>query len=139
MTKARRPTLYIVMALRRRYGQALGMIAAGEDRTADLAHLGAVILMFAPDTDLAAIAPIRPYKPHRERWSRTALRILRTANHPLRATELARLVMSAHGVDPNDEARLFSISCGLQAVLGRLARRGMIAVSGKPRRWSVAS
>src|SRR5258708_38445348 len=92
MTKARRPNLYLVMALRRRYGQAKG---AGN--ASDVEHLGAVILMFEPGADLAAIAPIRLYKPHRERWSRTALHILRTANAPMRARELARRVMAEHG------------------------------------------
>ncbi|SRR5258708_5082816 len=133
MTKARRPNLYLVMALRRRYGQAKG---AGN--ASDVEHLGAVILMFEPGADLAAIAPIRLYKPHRERWSRTALHILRTANAPMRARELARRVMAEHGADPDDEARLFSIQCSVQAVLGRLADQGAVVISGKPRRWSIA-
>src|SRR3984957_3871397 len=114
--KARRPNLYLVMALKRRYGQAKGAHDA-----AAVDHLGAVILMFEPGADLAAIPSIRPYKAHRERWSRTALHVLRTANAPMRARELARRVMALPGVDPNDEARLFSIQCTVQAVLGRLA------------------
>jgi hypothetical protein len=48
------------------------------------------------------------------------------------------MVMTARGVDPADHARMLSISCGLQAVLGRLADEGLVAVTGKPRRWAIA-
>jgi hypothetical protein len=139
--KARRPNLYVIAALRRKYGQLLGVQAHGDlghNQVADdLAHVGAVIAMFDPQMDLAAIPPIRPYKPHRERWSRTALRILRKAQRPLRARELARMVMREHGVPLDDHKRLLSISCGLQAVLGRLETEGLIYTVGKPRRWAI--
>jgi hypothetical protein len=141
--KARRPNLYVINALRRRYGLLTGALtsgAMGHNQVADdLAHLGAVILMFDPKMDLAAIPPIRPYKPHRERWSRTALRILRTSDRPLRARELARMVMAAHRVPLDDHKRLLSISCGLQAVLGRLEAEGLVVTTGKPRRWAIAA
>ena len=141
--KARRPNLYVINALRRKYGQLLGVQASGaigHNQVADdLAHVGAVILMFDPQMDLAAIPLVRPYKPHRERWSRTALRILRTAQRPLRARELARMVMREHGVPLDDQKRLVSITCGLQAVLGRLADQGIVAATGKPRRWAISA
>lgn len=124
---------YVVSALRRKYAELKGR----EDAEA-MAHVGATLRLFSPAEDLAAIPAVRPYKAERERWSRTALSILRTAEKPLRARELARLVMVAHGVDPTDQARLVSISCGLQAVLRRLADQGVMAVSGKPRRWALA-
>jgi hypothetical protein len=140
--KARRPNLYVIAALRRKYGQLAGVLAHGDlghNQVADdLAHVGAVILMFDPQMDLAAIPLIRPYKPHRERWSRTALRILRTSDKPLRARELARMVMVAHAVPLDDHKRLLSISCGLQGVLGRLEAEGLVVTSGKPRRWAIA-
>ena len=138
--KARRPYLYVINALRLKYGRLKGLLAAnaGSNQLAsDLAHVGAVLLMFDPGADLDAIPVRRPYKPHRERWSWTALRILRTADRPLRARELARMVMVAQGVDPTDHGRLVSISCGLQGVLGRLAAQGLVYTVGKPRRWAV--
>lgn len=141
MTKARRPNLYVVAALKRKYGQCKGQLAdlfSERDRIkADMAHLGAVLVMFEPDIDLAAIRAIRPYKPGRGRWNRTALEILRKANHPLRAFELARMVMSAQGVPP-DRDTLFSIGYSLQAVLARLQVQGLVTATGKPRRWSIA-
>lgn len=80
MTKARRPNLYVIAALRRKYGQLLGVQAGlleNNQVADDVAHVGALILMFDPNMDLATIPLIRPFKPHRERWSRTALRIMR--------------------------------------------------------------
>lgn len=129
---------HVLSALKRRYGQALGMLRQDPTQAeADLAHLTAVIAMFNPAEDLAAIRPIRPYKVDRERWNRTVLTILKGADRPLRAMELARLVLVAHGIDPTDERRLFSISCSLQAVLGRLAAKGLVSFAGKPRRWTL--
>lgn len=129
---------HVLSALKRRYAQTLGLIrigAAGADD--DLAHLAAVIAMFNPDEDLAAIRAVRPYKAERERWHRSVLRALKAADRPLRARELARLVMAAHGIDPGDHECLLSISCGLQVTLRRLAERGLVQISGKPRRWAV--
>ncbi len=141
MTKARRPYLYVINALRQKYGKLKGLLIAtpsSNQMIDDLAHVGAVLLMFDPETDLAAVPVIRPYKAKRERWSRTVLQVLRKADRPLRATELARMVMALHGVDPDDHERLFSISCSLQAVLGRLADQGIVTITGSPRRWAVA-
>ena len=84
-----------------------------------------------------AIRVIRPYKPVRGRWNGTALELLRKANHPLKAFELERIVMSAQGVAP-DRRTLFSIGYSLQAVLARLEAPGLIKATGKPRRWSVS-
>ncbi|WP_332770957.1 hypothetical protein [Phenylobacterium sp.] len=130
---------HVLSALKRRYGQALGMLRGEPAQAkADLAHLTAVIRMFNPAEDLAAIPPIRPYKANRERWNRTVLNILKAADRPLKAMELARLVLVAHGIDPTDQRRLFSISCSLQAVLGRLTAKGLVGATGKPRRWAIA-
>ena len=140
MTKARRPYLYVINALRLKYGRLKGQAAASpwsNQLASDLAHVGAVLLMFDPDAELDAIPVRRPYKPHRERSSWTALGILRTSPKPLKARELARMVMAAQGVDPNDRRRLISISCGLPIVLGRLVRQGLVYTVGKPRRWAV--
>jgi hypothetical protein len=65
--------------------------------------------------------------------------MLKAADRPLRARELARLVMMDRGVPLDDHKRLLSISCGLQAVLGRLAEKGLVSVAGKPRRWAIVS
>lgn len=143
MTKARRPNLYVIAALKRKYGERRGEFAGRDMLTdcerikTDMAHLGAVLAMFEPGVNLAAIRPWRPYKPHRGRWSRTALDILQRANRPLRAYELARLVMSEQGMEA-DRRTMFSIGCSLQAVLARLQGQGLVTAHGKPRQWAIS-
>ena len=132
------------MALKRRYAQAKGALFASDlfaDReklAADMAHLGAVVVMFDPKADLAAIKPIRPYRANRRVWTRTALDILRTSDRPLRTWELARKVMAKHGVPLDDKGALFSIGCSLQAVLRKRVEEGTVRRSGKPPYWSAA-
>ena len=126
---------YLLFGLRRLYAQTLGYIRAGEDRAADLAHIAHVIRLVAPDTDLAAIRPVRPYKPHRHEWSRAALDILRVEGRPMAARELARRVIVSEGGEASD---LSSVECCLHAVLGRLEGQGVIRAQGSPKRWRVA-
>ncbi len=124
---------YVVTALRRKYAELKGRSDAE-----GMAHVGATLVMFSPGEDLAKIAAVRPYKADRERWSRTALSIMRDDRTPLRARELARKVMAAQGVDTSDTKRLVTIACSLQITLGRLAEQGLVEISGKPRRWALA-
>ncbi len=123
---------YVVTALRRKYAELLGLQDAQ-----GVAHVGATLLIFAPGEDLSAIAPVRPYKVERERWLPTVLDVLRTADHPMKAREIARRVMRLHGLEP-DHNRVVAISCGLQGTLGRLAEEGLVRAVGKPRRWTVS-
>jgi|GEM_PF-3091158 len=107
---------------------------------ADLTNLAAVIRMFSPDENLAAIRPVGPTRligsadigPCFNKRSKGA-------DRPLRAPELARLVMLAQGIDLGDQGRLLSISCGLQAVLGKLEVRGFVSITGKLRRLPASS
>jgi hypothetical protein len=139
---SQRPNIYAMAALKRAYGERLGrandLLADRFRLITELHHLAAVMRMLDPNVELAAIRPIRPYKPRRSRWSRTALKILREANEPMRGRDLARRVMSERGIDPNDFRTMVSIECSMQAVLLRLARRGLVVMSGKPRRWAIA-
>lgn len=129
-------------ALKRAYGERLGraadLLADRERLKAELAHLAAVMRMFDPGIDVAAIPGIRPHRPDRGRWNRTALKILREANAPMRGRDLARRVMLAQGLDPSDHKRRCSIEASMQSVLLRLARMGLVQITGKPRRWSIA-
>ncbi len=71
-------TPFVVSALRRKYAEVKGR---GDAEA--MAHVGATLLMFAPDEDLTQIGAIRPHKAVRERWTVTALGILRRANAPM--------------------------------------------------------
>jgi hypothetical protein len=125
----------VVTALRRKYAELLGL---GDGET--IAHVGKTLLLFHPDEDLAAIAPIRPYKPDRERWTPTVLRVLMREARPMTGRELAYRVMEAHALDPQDFRRLKSIECGLHIVLGRMEGSGVVRVGqGRPKRWALAS
>lgn len=125
---------YVVTALRRKYAELKGRSDAGA-----MAHVGATLLLFSPGEDLTSIRAVRPYKADRERWSRTALAIMRADHTPLRARELARKVMVVQGVDLSDTKRLVTIACSLQLTLGRLAAQGLVEIAGKPRRWALAA
>jgi hypothetical protein len=141
MTKARRPNLYLTGALKRRYGKLKGQLGdLFADRAAiraDMVHLAAVLAMFEPGVNIDAVPAIRPYKPARGRWNRTAFAILRETNRPLKAFELARMVMLKQGLEP-DRRTMMSIAYSLQAVLARLERQGLVTITGKPRRWAIA-
>jgi hypothetical protein len=124
----------LICGLRKQYARTLGLIAAGEDRAEDLEHLAAVIRMFRPDENLSRIKPVRPYKPQRRSWTRTALDTLRREGRPLTARELAHKVLSIEGGEPDD---LFSIEASLHATLGRLEGDGVVRVSSDPKRWTL--
>ena len=123
---------YVVTALRRKYAELRG---TGDAEA--MAHVGATLLLFDPSADLANIPAIRPYKPARGHWSRDALDILRTANEPMRPTDLAARVMAKQGLDPSDEKLRRGIMIDLVVVLTRLAEQGFVVASGRPRRWCV--
>lgn len=94
--------------------------------------------MFSPGADLAAIAPVRPYRPDRGRWLVKALTVLRTANEPLGARAIARRIMAADGIPATDFKRLKSIECGLHSVLAGMEGHGLTRTSARPKRWAIA-
>ena len=124
---------YVVTALRRKYAELKGR---GESEA--MAHVGAALLVFDPDHDLAAIRAVRPYKADRVRWSRTALDILRKASAPLSAPDLAALVMESRGLDLSDRSLFMSVLCSLHATLGRMEGNGLVRIGDKPKRWALA-
>ena len=124
---------YVVSALRRKYAELAGL---GD--TDAVGHVGATLLLFDPSADLASIPAVRPYKPARGQWSRHALDILRTANEPMKAGELAVRVIAMQGLDPDDLALRRRVIIDLVIVLSRLTDQGIVVASGKPRRWAVA-
>ena len=131
----------LIYGLRRRYATTLGMVRAGEDRTDDLAHLGAVILLFRPETDLTAIAPVRPYrhgKPGpRSAWVRMALDVLRTANGPLSAHDIALRIIAAAGL-PYSPATARNIRTAVRIAFKRREGTTLIRTGSDPQRWVLA-
>jgi hypothetical protein len=123
----------VVTALRRKYAELRGL---GD--TEGLEHVGAALLIFDPNHDLDSIPALRPYRGDRDRWSRTALDILRRAAAPLSAPDLAALVMESRGLDPTDRTAFMSVLCSLHATLGKLEGDGLVRIGDRPKRWALA-
>ncbi len=127
----------LILGLKRQYGRTLGRIAAGDDCAADLEHLAAVIRMFAPDADLAAIKPIRPYRPNRSGYLRDALAVLRQEGEPMKPNELAKRVLAVRGVRLTP-ANVKRAECSLHVALERLEGQGVVREPGETKRWRIA-
>ena len=132
---------YAITALRRRYAHTLGELRAMkpqcEKLREDLAHLAAVIRMFQPTSNLAAIPSIKPQAPKRNSYLPQALTILRLADAPMTTREIAKRMLTLRGIEIN-ERTLGPIESGLLTSFKRKVRDGALIVSGTPRRWRVA-
>jgi hypothetical protein len=102
----------IVSGLVQRRAELAGELDALEARiaaiAADIGQLDAVIRQFDPDFDLAAIRPKRPRAvgaADRGGIVRVALRILREADRPMTAPEIAQQVVKAQGEIGSDGLR----------------------------------
>jgi hypothetical protein len=132
-----RKNTYMLAGLRREFAQALGRAAGGDPSApGDLVHLGAVILLVEPWADLAAIAPVRPYRESRASWLVDALTILRTEGEPMTARAIAKRLLQARS-EKLCRTNLQRAECSLHAALERLEGRGIKRASGSPKRWFV--
>lgn len=127
---------YCLTGLRRLYAEKLGRGGS----KADLAHIRAVIRMMSPDEDFRAIKPVRPHTNRKGQsgavWLRAALDVLRTADAPMTAREIALRVLEARG-EPYDAETLQSVQCSLLMTLKRRIGRGVTQCDGYPRRWTM--
>lgn len=128
---------YCLSGLRRLYGELLGRGGS----KADLAHVRAVIRMLNPNEDFRTIHPIRPHTNRKGGsgavWLRAAFDVLRTANAPMTAREIALRVLEARG-GPCDAETLQSVQCSLLFTLRRRVGVGIVRHDTSPRRWSLA-
>ena len=125
----------LMHGLKRRYGEILGALDLFDNHVEDLAHLSAVIRMFDPSADVSTIKPIRRYRRKRVKWLHTALKIMREANAPMTARDIAHRVLAARG-EPPTNANLQRVECSMHAALARLEGRGIVRLEGTPKRWS---
>lgn len=125
----------VLFALRRRYAELLGRGGSSDD----LAHVAAVLLMFSPREDVAAIKPIRVYSNRkgagRAVWHRAAMSVLRTANEPMSAREIAARVLTALE-RPSDPVLLKGVENTIRTVLKTKA--SVVCLAGRPMRWALA-
>ena len=128
---------YVIKGLRRKYAELKGRVKFTADCWDEptleaLRQVGCVLRLFNPGENLSAIAPRRPYKGNRSKhWTRTALDVLREANGPLTAREIARRVAQIEGATDRDT--LCSIEASLHVTLPK--RVGVVMVAGRPKRW----
>ena len=102
--------LHVVAALKDKRAELSGSIADLEKRIgqhrADLLHVDAVLRLFAPDFEPAAIPPKAVRQP--SGWfrpgelARMVLEVLRAAPAPLSIREITAQVMERRGLDPQD-------------------------------------
>lgn len=126
----------VLFALRRRYGELLGRGGSADD----LGHVAAVLRMFNAGEDVAAIRPIRPYvsrsgrSPRAALWTRTAIAVLKTANEPMSARELAVRVLTLLE-RPQEPATVKNVQVSLLNTL-RL-KPDVVRLPGRPMRWAI--
>ncbi|MBE7157084.1 MAG: hypothetical protein INR62_01390 [Rhodospirillales bacterium] len=138
----------IVGALRDKRAELSGFIADLEKRMAqhraDLMHVDAVLLLFAPELEVTAVAPKAVRR--RNEWfrpgelPRTVLDILRVAPAPLPVREIAIEVMARRGLDAGDGRTLILLRKLVQNALARQAAELVErVVDGAVVRWRVAA
>jgi hypothetical protein len=136
---------HVISALRSKYAELVGLIAKHERdverwRT-DAAHIEAAIRMFDSGHDVASITGKRPKKP--SRWvrqghgTRTALEVLKQAERPLTAHEIALASMRLRGMPIEDGVTVKAVAASLRGSLMRRNGKGVIQHDGFPKRWSL--
>jgi hypothetical protein len=138
---------HVIPVLRSKRAEISGHILELEKRVtrlrADLANIDAAIRILSPGAEPGTIPPKRAYKRTqyfaRNELSRLALDILRKAQGPLAAREIAVAIMKAKGLRMGDDALCATVTDMLLVALRSNARRGTIVKTGVSRdaRWSV--
>jgi hypothetical protein len=125
-----------VTTLRRKREEIRRTIIAYEERLsqakADLAHISAAITVFEGVGDKAEDRPyvdIHRVFAHRELMD-LAKRAL-AEQGPLDTRQIARYIMAAKGMDPNDKVLAKAIACRMIHSLRQQCRRGKLADAGK--------
>ena len=134
---------HVISGLEARYARLLGRLAKeGSQRVAaDLCHIEAVIRMFDPHWSPDTVKPIAPRTPIR--WRRKgdgchhALQVLREADRPLSATEIATRAIARSGIAPPPHEHHRIIGTDLSYALRKLLGDGLIVIEGRPRRYSI--
>ena len=141
-------TDYVLSGLTKRRAELAGEADALRARlaaiAADLGHLDAVIRLFDPDHDIAAIRPKRPRGPDaagRGERGKLVLDVLREATGPIPALEIARRMVAKQGQDPEDGRFVRQAANRVELALARQGKRGVVRAVrevGKAVAWTVA-
>lgn len=138
---------HVITALIKKFADLQGQIKAheqeGERIKLDLTTIEAAIRVFRADADLSLVAPKMPR--NRNPWfrkghcARAAIEVLKNAQAPMSAREIALHLLKERGVT---DATARSIKFLTSTIYGVLARRkdGPVTLhrDGFPKRWSLA-
>ena len=138
---------HVIPVLRAKRAEISGHILELDKRIAqlraDLANLDAAIRLLSPGTDPGAIPPKRAYKRTqyfaRNELSRMALDIMRKAQGPLAAREIAVAIMKAKGLAMGDDRLCATVTDMLLVALRSLTKRQAITKTGVSRnaQWAI--
>ncbi len=137
---------HVITGLIKKFADLQGQIKAHEQEGArlkiDLATIESAIHIFRADADLSLVAPKMPR--NRNPWfrkghcARAALEVLRNADNPMSAREIALYLLKERGVT---DATARSIKFLTSTIYGVLARRkdGPVTLhsNGFPKKWSL--
>lgn len=136
---------HVVTALERKYARLFGcqirLRQPSLSLAADLEHIEAVIRLFDPAWDKASVKPVAPKFPSRWRKKgegvRAAFTVIKAAQRPLSATEIAREAFVVAGMVPpcNDELRLVGTDL-IYSLRNHLGER-LVGVGERPVRWII--
>ena len=140
---------HVIPVLRSKRAEISGQILEQEKRItqlrADLANLDAAIRLLSPSMDPGTIPPKRAYKRTqyfaRNELSRMALDIMRKAQGPLAAREIAVAIMKAKGLAMGDDRLCVTVTDMLLVALRSLTKRQAVIKTGASRdvRWTLVT
>jgi hypothetical protein len=140
---------HVISALRTKRAEVSGHIHDLDKRVArmraNLANIDAAIRLLSPGTDPDAIPPKRTYRRTkyfaRNEIARLALDVMRSADTPLAAKEIALAMMRAKGLALGDDALCATVADMLLVTLRSLTKRGTVTKTGVSRnaQWAVAA
>ena len=136
---------HVVSALRAKRAEISGYLKELEKQVhiwrTYLVHIDASIKIFSPGTNPEAIPPRRTYRRsgyfQRGEFARLCLDELRKANGPVSTADLAKGIMAAKRLPPDDPALLATFNEKALVYLRGLVKRGTVVKTGISRdaRW----
>jgi hypothetical protein len=138
---------HVVTALEGKYARLLGcqrmLRRPSLSITGDLEHIEAVMRLFDPHWDKAGVRPIAPRFPSRWRKKgegvRAAFAVIKAAQTPLSATEIAHGAYLVAGLTPPCVEELRIVGTDLVYSLRNHWGEALVMVEGRPRLWWVDS
>jgi hypothetical protein len=136
---------HVISALNAKYARLTGQLRKldrqSEVLRRDISAVEATIRLFRKDWQGEGIAAVAPIKP--SRWGgrgqgvRLALDVLRGAEHPLTAREVATGAFRMQGLALPDSKTITAVAGSIEQCLARRAGNGVNRIDGKPPRWSI--